>query len=106
MATEDPLDFAHTAISRVAKIAHLRGVESKQPVCGRLGAELFIIADYLDTAGLDQEKQLRLRESKLLRGVEAICNVKTSEYLSCACIKTDKYNLVAAPSTKAWLSPP
>lgn len=77
METEDPLDFAHAAIVRVATIAALLGVESKRPVCGRLGAVLFLVANYIDTAGLDQEKQLRLRISKLLRDVEAICNAST-----------------------------
>lgn len=74
MATEDPIDFAYAAILQVSKIASLLGVESRRPVCGRLGAELFLVANYLDTAGLDQEKQLRLRISKLLRDVEAMCN--------------------------------
>ncbi|GKZ35596.1 hypothetical protein AbraIFM66950_006296 [Aspergillus brasiliensis] len=74
MASEDPIDFAHTAIAQVANIASLLGVESKRPLCGRLGAELFLVANYIDTAGLDQEKRLRLRISKLLRDVEAMCN--------------------------------
>ncbi|KAL4985727.1 subtilisin-like protein [Aspergillus falconensis] len=74
METEDPIDFARAAIAQVAKIASLLGVESKRPVCGRLGAELYLVADYIDTAGLDQEKRLRMRIHKLLRDVEAICN--------------------------------
>ncbi|KAJ5174596.1 subtilisin-like protein [Penicillium canariense] len=77
MATEDPLDFAHAAIVQVANIASSLGGESKRPVCGRLGAELFLVADYIDTAGLDQEKRVRLRIPKLLRDVEAICNART-----------------------------
>ena len=47
-------------------------------ICGRLGAELLLVADYLNTAGLDQEEQLRLRISKLLRDVEMICSVQVS----------------------------
>ncbi|GLA16157.1 hypothetical protein AnigIFM62618_002726 [Aspergillus niger] len=74
MASEDPIDFAYTAIAQVANIASLLGVESKRPLCGRLGAELFLVANYIDTAGLDQERRLRLRISKLLRDVEAMCN--------------------------------
>ncbi|KAI9042925.1 S8/S53 family peptidase [Aspergillus affinis] len=74
MATEDPIDFAHTAILQVAHIASSLGVELKRPVCARLGAELLLVADYIDTAGLDQENRLRLRISKLLRDVETICN--------------------------------
>ncbi|KAJ5443340.1 subtilisin-like protein [Penicillium cf. griseofulvum] len=77
MATEDPIDFAHAAIIQVANIASSLGVESKRPVCGRLGAELLLVANYIDTAGLDQEKRLRLRIPKLLRDVEAICNART-----------------------------
>ncbi|GAT25255.1 hypothetical protein RIB2604_01902090 [Aspergillus luchuensis] len=84
MASEDPIDFAHTAIAQVANIASLLGVESKRPLCGRLGAELFLVANYIDTAGLDQERQLRLRISKLLRDVEAMCNwpknIPTNDY--------------------------
>jgi hypothetical protein len=77
MASEDPLDLAQTAIVRVADIASLLGVQYKRPICGRLGAELLLVADYLDTAGLDQEERLRLRISKLLRDVEMICTVRT-----------------------------
>ncbi|KAJ5971397.1 subtilisin-like protein, partial [Penicillium vulpinum] len=74
MATEDPIDFARAAISQVATIACSLGAKLKLPVCGRLGGELYIVADYIDRVGLDQEKRLRLRISKLLRDVEAICN--------------------------------
>ncbi|KAJ5208734.1 subtilisin-like protein [Penicillium cf. viridicatum] len=74
METEDPIDFAHAAIAQVANIASSLAVEYKRPVCGRLGAELYLVANYIDTAGLDQEKRLRFRISKLLRDVEAICN--------------------------------
>ncbi|PYH91063.1 hypothetical protein BO71DRAFT_401694 [Aspergillus ellipticus CBS 707.79] len=70
MATEDPIDFASAAISKAADIASSLGVKLKRPVCARLGAELFLVADYLDTAGLDQENRLRLRISKLLREVK------------------------------------
>lgn len=75
MATEDPIDFARSAIVQVANIASLLGVEYKRPVCGRLGAELYLVVNYIDTAGLDQERRLRFGISKLLRDVEAICNV-------------------------------
>ncbi|OQE82049.1 hypothetical protein PENNAL_c0038G07912 [Penicillium nalgiovense] len=60
MASEDPIDLAQTAISRVADIASSLGVEYKRPVCGRLGAELLLVANYIDTTGLDQEKCRRL----------------------------------------------
>ncbi|CAG8895629.1 unnamed protein product [Penicillium egyptiacum] len=65
MATDDPIDLAQAAISRVADIASSLGVQYKRPVCGRLGAELLLVANYIDTAGL-------------LRDVESICNVGTS----------------------------
>ncbi|RFU73338.1 hypothetical protein TARUN_8912 [Trichoderma arundinaceum] len=74
MSSEDPLDFAYTAIARVADIASLLGVQHKRPICGRLGAELLLVADYLDTADHDQEERLRLRISKLLKDVETICS--------------------------------
>lgn len=77
MAWEDPLDLAQTAIVRVADIAALLGVLYKRPICGRLGAELLLVAEYLNTAGLDQEERLRLRISKLLRDIETICTVST-----------------------------
>ncbi|KAE8411484.1 hypothetical protein BDV36DRAFT_274502 [Aspergillus pseudocaelatus] len=70
----DPLDLAQASILRVAHIASELGAQFKRPVCGRLGAELLLVADYLDTAGLDQEERLRLRISKLLRDVEMICS--------------------------------
>lgn len=81
MATEDPIDFAHAVIDKVANIASSLGVELRRPVCGRLGAELFLVAKYIDTAGLDQENRLRLRIFKLLRDVEAICNVSVPDKL-------------------------
>ena len=79
MVSEDPLDLAQSAIVRVADIASLLGVQCKRPICGRLGAELLLVADYLNTAGLDQEEQLRLRISKLLRDIEMICSVSTQD---------------------------
>lgn len=79
MATEDPIDFAHAAIAQVANIACTLAFDYKRPVCSRLGAELYLVANYIDTAGLDQEKRLRFRISKLLRDVEAICNVSIAD---------------------------
>ncbi|KAJ5718316.1 hypothetical protein N7488_003962 [Penicillium malachiteum] len=69
----DPLELAQVAISRVANIASELGVELRRPVCGRLGAELLLLADYIDKASQDQEDQLRSRIFKLLRDVESIC---------------------------------
>ncbi|KAI9928487.1 hypothetical protein ASPWEDRAFT_50364 [Aspergillus wentii DTO 134E9] len=74
MALIDPIDLAQTAIVRVAEIALVLGVQYKRQICGRLGAELFLVAESLDRAGLDQEEQLRVRISKLLREVEGICS--------------------------------
>lgn len=79
MESEDPLDLAQASIARVADIASSLGVEHRRPVCGRLGAELLLVAHYIDTAGLDQEKRLRVRISKLMRDVEIVCNVSTSK---------------------------
>jgi len=75
MEFEDPLDLAQVAIVRVADIASLLGVRLRLPICGRLGAELLLVVDYLNTASLDQEELLRVRISKLLRDVERICCV-------------------------------
>lgn len=80
MASEDLLDLAQTAIMRVADIASLLGVQHKRPICGRLGAELLLTTDYLDTSGLDQEERLRIRILKLLGDVEMICTVSTQGY--------------------------
>lgn len=77
MASEDPLDLAQTAIRQVANIALQLGVQYVRPICGRLGAELWLVADYLNATGPDQEERLRLRISKLLMDVETICNVST-----------------------------
>lgn len=75
MASEDPLDLAYTAIARVADTASQLGFKHKRPICGRLGAELLMIADCLNTADHDQEERLRLRISKLMKDVETICRV-------------------------------
>lgn len=75
MASEDPLDLAYTAIVRVADTASLLGAKHKRPICGRLGAELLLVADCLNTADHDQEERLRLRISKLMEDVETICRV-------------------------------
>jgi hypothetical protein len=72
MASEDSLEFAQSAIVQVAHIASLLGAKYTRPICGRLGAELLLVADYLDNADLDQ-----LRISKLLKDVEMICNVSS-----------------------------
>lgn len=108
METEDPLDFALSAIIKVANIASSLGVKSRQPVCGRLGAELLLVANHIDTAGLDQENRLRLRISKLLRDVEAICNVTkdSSNYFQSRELKADDSRLVATPNVNQRLSDP
>jgi hypothetical protein len=80
MVPEDPLDQAQVGIARVADIASLLGVEQKRPICGRLGAELLLVTEYLNTAGLDQEERLRVRISKLLRDVERICSVSPTGF--------------------------
>lgn len=79
---DDPLDLAQNALIGVAHIASRLGAQQKRPICGRLGAELFLVADYLDTAGLEHEHDLRHRVSKLLSDVESICNVCASSVLS------------------------
>ncbi|KAL7920406.1 peptidase S8/S53 domain-containing protein [Trichoderma austrokoningii] len=68
MASEDPLDLAYTAISRVADTALLLGAKHKRPICGHLGALLFLVTNCLATADLDEEERLQL-----MRHVETIC---------------------------------
>lgn len=79
---EDPIDLALIAIDRVAHIASTLGVRSRRPQCGALGAELLLIASYLNSAGLDEEERVRMRISKLLREIEHVCNVSTQKRAS------------------------
>ena len=77
MILDDPLDIAQTALVRVANLASLLGVNHKRPICGRLGAELLLAADFLKSTDFDEEAQLRSRSLKLLRDVELICRVSS-----------------------------
>lgn len=74
MANKDLLDFAQTAISRVAIIAINLGVSLKNPTCASLGAELWLVVDYLGSVDPDDD-ELRLHISKLVKDVERICRV-------------------------------
>lgn len=78
VASEDPLDLAYNAIVRVADTASLLGAKHKRPICGRLGAELLLVADCLNSPDHDQEDRLRLRISKLMKAVETICRVSAN----------------------------
>lgn len=71
----DPLEVAQVAIPRVSDIASRLGVEKRRPICGRLGAELLILASFLEYPSPDQEERLRPRITKLLKDVERICSV-------------------------------
>jgi hypothetical protein len=79
MALVGPLDIAQIAILRVAHIASVLGVHNKRAILGRLGAELMLVADYLNTSELDDEERLRSRVSKLMRDVEMLCSVSRHE---------------------------
>ena len=79
MILDDPLDIAQSALVRVANLASQLGAHKKRPICGRLGAELLLAADFLKSAEFDQQEQLRSRSLKLLRDVELICRVSSRD---------------------------
>ncbi|KAL7966315.1 hypothetical protein HDV63DRAFT_172848 [Trichoderma sp. SZMC 28014] len=56
----------------------IAGAKHKRPICGRLGAELLLVADCLNSPDHDQEDRLRLRISKLMKAVETICRVSAN----------------------------
>lgn len=72
---DDPIDIAQVALGCVAEIAISLGCKHQRPMCAELGAELWIVSEYLRVATLDQRNQVRSRISKLLREVERICAV-------------------------------
>ena len=75
MDFEDPLDLAICAFLRVADMASNLGVMRMQPIYGSLGAELLLVAEYLDNSDAESEQKTRIRLSKLLNDVETICSV-------------------------------
>ena len=73
MDTEEALDLGQHSIEKVSRIATFVGQKKQRIVCGRLGAELFILADYLQ--GLSDQVDQLLKVPKLLRDIERICCV-------------------------------
>jgi hypothetical protein len=71
----DPFDLAHVAFPIVSAIASRVGCEKRRPICGRLGGELWILTDTLDSRTSDQEERMRLKIWKLVKEVERICTV-------------------------------
>lgn len=69
------IELAARALEEVSVIALHVGRGKRQPLCGRLGGELFIAASLLDSAGAEQEAWLRRKVPKLMRDVESICTV-------------------------------
>ncbi|KAF4946043.1 hypothetical protein FGADI_11480 [Fusarium gaditjirri] len=71
MDPEEALEIAQQAVKKVSHIAIVVGQKKKRNVCGRLGGELFIVADYLD--GLSNQADQLSKVPKLLRDIERIC---------------------------------
>ena len=81
MDTEEALDLGQHSIEKVSRIATFVGQKKQRIVCGRLGAELFILADYLQ--GLSDQVDQLLKVPKLLRDIERICCVSARGYSFC-----------------------
>jgi hypothetical protein len=73
MDPEEALELAQHAIEKVSRIAILLGQKKQRIVCGRLGGELFILSDHLQSLS-DQVDQIS-KVPKLLRDIERICCV-------------------------------
>ncbi|RGP78854.1 peptidase s8 subtilisin kexin sedolisin [Fusarium longipes] len=73
MDPEEALELAQQAIEKVSHIAVYVGQKNQRSVCGRLGGELFIVADYLQGIQIDEVDQLS-KVPKLLRDIESICS--------------------------------
>ncbi|KAL7930206.1 hypothetical protein V8C35DRAFT_313804 [Trichoderma chlorosporum] len=73
MANKGLLDFAQTAISQVAIIAINLGFSLKNTTCGSLGAELWLVADYLGSVDPNDDDELSLHIFNLMKHVERIC---------------------------------
>jgi len=71
MDPEEALELAQQAVKKVSHIAISVGQKKQRSVCGRLGGELFIVADYLD--GLSNQVDQLSKVPKLLRDIERIC---------------------------------
>lgn len=88
MDAYEALELAPKAIEKISYIATELGATKKREVCGRLGAELFIAADHLKSAGPEQQEQLLRKVRKLLRDIERICSVSIRQ-LSCLRFRGD-----------------
>jgi hypothetical protein len=75
MDAYEALEFAPIAAEKVSHIATALGATKKRKVCGRLGGELLIVADYLRGLGAEQQDRLLRRVKKLLRDIEWVCSV-------------------------------
>jgi hypothetical protein len=75
MVSSDLFQVAQVALRIVSQIATQIGIGKRQPLCGRLGCELFMLAKSLETLSPDQEDSLRPRIGKLLKDIERICTV-------------------------------
>ena len=73
MDPEEALELGQHAIEKVSRIAISVGQKKQRIVCGRLGGELFILADYLQ--GLSDQVDQLSKVPKLLRDIERICCV-------------------------------
>lgn len=75
MADRILLDLAQTAISQVSKICIGLGISLKNPTCALLGAELWLVVEYLLSIDPNDYDELQLHISKLVKHVERICSV-------------------------------
>ncbi|RBR23162.1 uncharacterized protein FIESC28_04157 [Fusarium coffeatum] len=71
MDPEEALELGQHAIEKISRIAIFVGQKEQRIVCGRLGGQLFILADYLQ--GLSDQVHQLSRVPKLLRDIERIC---------------------------------
>ena len=70
------LELAQSAFPRVTDIAMRLGVETKIPIYARLGCELCVLTEELNSpSSPDQEELLQRRIGKLLREIEKVSTV-------------------------------
>jgi len=81
MSDGDILDMAIRGAESVSQIAISLGLDEKRPVCGQLGAELYLLAEYLKSATEDQHNERLVR--KVLRDIEWMCSVSAVVHRFC-----------------------
>lgn len=75
-AGDNVLAMAVKVAMLLSNIAISDGIERKQPVCGRFGVELFLVATaYLEPMQMNEAPEDHDRAHKLLRCLERVCSV-------------------------------